>query len=178
MQQRTAIPAGKEWKKHPVREFNASPFVKIGDEWMLINAGDGEDWNTMTASWGGLGVLWGMDVAFVFVRPTRHTFSYMEKSKGFSLSFFDPAYKKALSFCGSASGRDTDKAAGAGLTPILLEKGCISFAEARETLRCRTLYSQDLSPAHFLDPSLETHYPKKDYHRLYVGCLEGLYNKS
>jgi flavin reductase (DIM6/NTAB) family NADH-FMN oxidoreductase RutF len=176
--QRTAVPAGKEWKKYPVRDFAASPFAKIGDEWMLISAGSAEDWNTMTASWGGLGVLWGMDVAFVFVRPTRHTFSYMEKSNGFSLSFFDPAHKKALSFCGSKSGRDTDKVAGAGLSPILLETGCISFAEARETLRCRTLYSQDLSPACFLDPALESHYPQKDYHRLYVGRLEGLYKKT
>ena len=33
-------------------------FSLIGDRWMLVTAGTPAHCNTMTASWGGLGVLW------------------------------------------------------------------------------------------------------------------------
>lgn len=41
----------------------------IGKEWMLVSAGDKEKFNMMTASWGGVGVLWNRPVVFaLFVR--------------------------------------------------------------------------------------------------------------
>ncbi len=174
MVQRVAATADGAWDARAVEDFPGSPFQKIGRDWMLISAGTKEDWNTMTASWGGLGVLWNKPVAFVFVRPTRYTFDFMDKGPVFSLSFFDPSYKKALAFCGAHSGRNTDKAEGSGLSPIVFEDGTISFSEAAEVLTCRTLYTQDLLPGRFADGSLETHYPNKDYHRLYVAELTAL----
>ena len=42
-----------------VREFSMKPFKMIGDQWMLVTAGDQIKYNTMTASWGGIGVMWG-----------------------------------------------------------------------------------------------------------------------
>ena len=138
---------------------------------MLVAAGEGSDWNAMTASWGGLGFLWNREVAFVFVRPTRHTFAYLERSDRLSLSFFDPPYRPALNYFGSRSGRDEDKAAGSGLTPIFFDDGSFSFAEAREVLSCRKLYAQDIDPERFVDASLASHYPAEDYHRLYVAAI-------
>ncbi len=164
--------AGGGWTEKDVRSFSLSPFARIGEDWMLISAGGERDWNAMTASWGGLGVLWNANVAFAFVRPTRHTFGYLERADSFSLSFFDPAYRKALSFFGAHSGRDCDKAAGAGLTPIVFDDGCLSFAEAREVFYCRKLYAQDIDPERFIDLGLNVHYPDKDYHRLYIGAIE------
>jgi len=145
-----------------------NPFKLIGKDWMLITAGTPESFNTMTASWGGLGVLWEKKVAFCFIRPTRHTYGFMEKSGEFTLSFFEEQHRKALTFCGSRSGRDTDKVKEAGLTPVKKE-GFVYFGEARLVLSCRKLYYQDISPERFLDPQIATMYPKKDYHRMYVG---------
>ncbi len=145
-----------------------NPFKLIGADWMLITAGTPESFNTMTASWGGLGVLWERKVAFCFIRPTRHTYGFVERTRNFTLSFFEERYRKALTFCGSHSGRDTDKIKGAGLTPEN-EGGFVYFAEARLVLACRKLYFQDLGPERFLDPKLNEMYPQKDFHRMYIG---------
>ena len=145
-----------------------NPFKLIGKDWMLITAGTPESFNTMTASWGGLGVLWEKKVAFCFIRPTRHTFGFMEKAEAFTLSFFNEEHRKALVFCGSRSGRDTDKIKGAGLVPVKKDNS-VYFEEARLVLVCRKLYYQDISPAQFLDPKISEMYPLKDYHRMYAG---------
>jgi flavin reductase (DIM6/NTAB) family NADH-FMN oxidoreductase RutF len=178
MKQKEPVPADKDWTEKSIRDFVGSPSQRIGLEWMLITAGDDSDWNTMTASWGGLGVLWGRDVAFIFVRPSRRTFEFVNAASLFTLSFFDRAYHRALEFCGAQSGRDVDKAAGAGLNPVAFDgspaggriAGSIGFKEAREIIVCRKLYTHDLDPAAFLDaPSIEESYLGKDYHRLYIG---------
>ena len=152
-------------------------FELIGSDWMLITAGSREAFNTMTASWGGMGVIWGKNVCFCVVRPVRHTFQFMESSDRFTLSFFDDRFRKALSFCGSHSGRDVDKVKETGLAPVFGEEG-VFFSQARLVLCCRKLYFQDVDPSHFTDPAIDpTHYPLKDYHRMYVGeitsCLAG-----
>jgi len=145
-----------------------NPFKLIGTDWMLITAGTPEKFNTMTASWGGLGVLWERKVATCYIRPTRHTFSFTEKATLFTLSFFEESYRKALTYCGTHSGRDTDKVKGSGLTAVH-DAGFAYFAEARVVLACKKIYSQDIRPEHFLDPSIEGMYPQKDYHRMYIG---------
>ncbi|MCD8186883.1 MAG: flavin reductase, partial [Rikenellaceae bacterium] len=73
--------------------------------------------NTMTASWGAMGFLWNKPVAFVFVRPERYTFEFMEEYSAFTLSFMGKDQRHALKVCGSQSGRDSDKIADAGLKP-------------------------------------------------------------
>lgn len=145
-----------------------NPFKLIGKDWMLITAGTPASFNTMTASWGGLGVLWEKRVAFCFIRPTRYTYEFVERSDTFTLSFFEERHRKALSFCGSHSGRDTDKIKKTGLTPAN-QGGFVYFDEARLVLACRKLYFQDISPEHFLDQAINDMYPQRDYHRMYVG---------
>jgi len=144
-------------------------FKLIDLDWMLVTAGTPERWNTMTASWGGLGVLWNRPVSFVFVRPTRYTYEFMEASERFTLSFFTKTYRKALVFCGSKSGRDYDKARETGLEPVSPFRDTVSFRQARLALVCRKLYTTDLDPRRFLDPKIDENYPKQDYHRVYVG---------
>lgn len=145
-----------------------NPFKLIGADWMLITAGQPEKFNTMTASWGGMGVLWERKVCFIFIRPNRYTYEFVERSSFFTLSFLGEEHRTALRFCGTHSGRNTDKVKGAGLTPV---KGgeFVYFGEARLVLACRKLYYQDIGPERFLDPLIEIMYPKKDYHRMYVG---------
>lgn len=157
-----------------IRSLQDNVFGLLADRWMLVTAGTRDSWNTMTASWGGLGHLWNKDVAFAFVRPTRHTFGFMEREGLYTLSFFSPQWRDALAVCGKVSGRDNDKAALTGLKPVETESGSIIFEQADFALVCRTMHKQDLDPAGFIDPSIKDHY-NNDYHRLYIGeIIKGL----
>lgn len=144
-------------------------FELIGKEWMLITAGQPEKFNTMTASWGGLGVLWNKNVVFCFVRPNRYTREFLDKEDNFTLSFFSEEYRDELMFCGTNSGRDTDKIEKTGLTPISTNKNLVTFEEARLILECKKIYIQDIDPKNFLSKEIETNYPQKDYHRMFIG---------
>ncbi len=142
----------------------------IGQDWMLITAGTMDKFNMMTASWGGIGNLWGLPVSFSFVRPQRYTFGFMEAGTYFTLSFYPETYRPALNFCGTKSGRNVDKVASTGLTPRAGETGAVYFDEARLVLECRKLYAQDLTRDAFVDTELiSKHYAAGDFHRLYVG---------
>lgn len=152
------------------RAIADNAFRAIGQDWMLITAGTLAAFNTMTASWGAWGELWNGPVAICFVRPQRHTFGFMNSAAHFTLSFFDEAFRPALDYCGSHSGRDVDKAAATGLTPMAAPSGAVYFSQARLVLECRKLYSQDLTPDGFHDPRIPAAvYPRADYHRMYVG---------
>jgi len=161
-----------EFKELPPAKLSCNIFKLIDEDWMLVTAGSIESWNTMTASWGGLGTLWNMPVAFCFVRPTRHTYGFMERAERFTLSFFPEEFRQALNYCGSKSGRDVDKAKETGLRPVAGTRGTVHFEQARLVLECRKLYFQDLKPENFLDPGIEKLYPEKDFHRMYIGEVD------
>jgi len=63
-----------DFKKIEPTAISGNLIKKIGHEWMLITAGNSTDFNTMTASWGGMGFLWNKPVAFIFIRPQRFTY--------------------------------------------------------------------------------------------------------
>ena len=156
----------------PIGDLN----VRIHDlwdrQWFLLTAGDFATgtFNTMTVSWGSLGVMWGRPFAQVVVRPVRHTFQFIEKFDSFTLSAFPDDCHDALLLLGSKSGRDGDKIAESGLTPQASTRvGAPGFAEAELVLECRKIYSDDFDPARFLDPTIDRNYPEKDYHRMYFG---------
>ena len=143
---------------------------------MLITAGTPESFNTMTASWGTMGVLWNKPVAICFIRPVRHTFAFANASDIFTLSFFYVADQKILSYCGAHSGRKVDKIAATGLKPLLTNHGGITFEQSRLCFECRKLYSDDLKPDKFFLPDLATrNYPRKDYHRFFIGQIINCY---
>jgi flavin reductase (DIM6/NTAB) family NADH-FMN oxidoreductase RutF len=183
MKQKDVVPAGKGWVEKNIRELPGSPAARIGDGWTLITAGnvsvDKGNWNTMTASWGALGELWGKDVSFIFVRPQRYTFEFVNANPLYSVAFFDASHRKALGIAGSKSGRDIDKAAETGLTPIVFTDGAIGFEEAAEVISCRKLYACDFDPSLFLDPLVDkTIYPDRDYHRMFIGEVTGLWVRN
>ena len=149
-------------------EITENPFTLIGRKWLLLTAGDKESFNTMTASWGQVGVLWNKNVATAYVRPQRHTFGFMESNEYYTMSFFSEEYREALKICGSKSGRDTDKIKLTGLTPVF-EDGYTYFEEASIVLVCKKLYAQDLKPEFFIDKSIDEKNYNNDYHRQYIG---------
>ena len=144
-------------------------FTLIDKQWMLITAGNHESFNTMTASWGGFGILWNKPVVFCFVRPVRHTYLFMEKSDYFTLAFFSREYRDVLNYCGNYSGRDVDKIKSTGLTPANSPNGSVFFEESRLLFECRKLYFSDINPEHFILPEINRNYPEADYHRMYIG---------
>lgn len=148
--------------------LEADVFQKFNRQWALVTAGTAEHYNTMTISWGGLGTLWGRPVATVYVRPDRYTYEFMEQSDYFAVSFFPEAYRPALELLGTRSGRDGDKVAAAGLTPVCLPQS-VTFREAETTLLCRKLYWQDLDPARVPAEVLRQCYSRAPLHRMYIG---------
>ena len=167
------------FKNINISELSFNPFTKIGKEWALITGGDRENYNTMTVSWGQLGVLWNKDVFTCYIRPNRYTYNYLENSESFTVSFFSEEYRKALAFCGAHSGRDCDKIKGTGLTPEVLD-GRVAFSEADMVFVCRKLYSYDLTESGFLtnDGIPESSYSSDPYHRAYISEITAVYVKE
>ena len=110
------------FKEIKPEELQKNPFQMIGKEWLLVTAEKDGKANTMTASWGGVGVMWGRNVAFIVIRPQRYTKEFIDASDKLSLSVLDEEYRKTLSYLGSVSGRDEDKIGKSGLTILLVEQ--------------------------------------------------------
>jgi len=158
--------------KMPIQDLIVRPFHLWAERWFLLAAGDfaAGDYNAMTVSWGSLGTMWGRPFVQIVVRPTRHTFGFLERHDTFTLSAFDERYRDALNLLGSRSGREGDKIAAAGLTPAAsAHVAAPSFAEADLVLECRKIYWQDFEPRRFLDPSIARLYEAQDYHRAWFG---------
>lgn len=160
------------------KDFPESPFPLIGRRWALLSAGKDAQCNTMTVSWGQLGVLWNKNVATVYVRPQRHTLSFLQKNDTFTLSFFPEEYRRTLSFCGAHSGRDCDKIKESGLTPVF-ENETVWFEQASLVLICRKLYCQQMCSECFCDPSVsEKNYSANDYHFCFIGEITDAFTQE
>ncbi len=161
------------------REIQEDVFSLIGKRWMLVSAGREHDFNTMTASWGGLGVLFHKKVATIYIRPQRYTLEFLEREETFTLSFFGEECRDTLKLLGTKSGRDGDKIAESGLTPLFLNETSPTFSEAELVLVCRKLYQQDFQPEGFLDAKIEQEtYPNQDYHRMYIAEIVEILAKA
>lgn len=153
-------------------ELKDNPFKLIGKDWMLVTAEHAGKTNMMTASWGGVGVMWNKPVAYIALRPQRFTKTLVDAEGTLSLAFFDEKYRKELAYCGKASGRNEDKVAHCGFT-VLHDGQTPYFKEARLVLVCRKLFAQPYDEKSFTDKSLiPSNYAGKDYHTLYILEIE------
>lgn len=159
-----------------MREITTDEFSKIfkmiGRDDILIAAEKDGRQNAMTAGWGGFGVMWGKDVVFVVIRPSRYTKEFIDAGEHFSIAYMGEN-KKLMGYMGTVSGRSEDKIKTAGLTPIEGE-AAPCFKEAKANIICRKLYAQEMRPECFTDGGAidERWYPAHDYHTLYVGEIE------
>jgi len=158
------------FKEIDAKTMKINPFTMLNDEWALVTAGTPEKFNTMTVSWGAMGIMWNKPVAVIFLRPQRYTKEFVDNEDLFTLSFYPKEYKKALGLLGSKSGREGDKVAESGLTPYLMNDSA-AFKEAHTIFVCRKLFgNQQLEASKFIDISLDSSmYPDKDYHYMYFG---------
>ncbi len=151
-----------------MKEFLNKSFSVYNKEWALVTAGTMDDYNTMTISWGGLGTLWNKDVVTVYIKPVRHTHSYMDKNDYFTVSFYDAEYKKDLGTLGTLSGRDGDKVAKTNLIPVAVENG-VTFKQAKVTLLCKKIYRQDMITDTMPRYAVDNYYTDEAPHTIFMG---------
>ena len=165
--------------KTSIENLKVNPFELIGRDWFLITSGtSASEYNTMTASWGSMCIMWGKPVFTCGIRHNRYTFEFSEKNDLITFSFFDSdKYRPMLNFCGSKSGLDFDKAKETGITPVEID-GAVSFEEARLVLVCRKLYAQDLEKDKFTDNSLLKFYENDPVHRMYTSEIVAVYENK
>ena len=102
----------------------------------------------------------------------------MESEKNFTMSFFEENYREALNLCGKVSGKYTDKMKVTGLKPLESPSGTVFYEQAKLMIECKKLYFSDINPDHFLIESINSNYPKKDYHRMYIGEIISCYKNQ
>ncbi|MDY3617629.1 flavin reductase family protein [Agathobaculum sp.] len=161
--------------KIDIAEQSFNPFALLAKDWMLVSAGTEEKWNTMTASWGGVGVIWGKPSATAYIRHSRYTKEFVDNSEYFTITFLQDGHRDVLSLLGSKSGRDIDKMHGSGLTPVFVD-GQPTFEEAKLVLVCKKRCKSEIAPGDILqDETLDKWYADKDYHTMYLGEIIAAY---
>lgn len=124
-------------------------FELFRKKWAVVAAGTEDKFNACTVSWGSLGTIWTRpgktgSIVTVYLYPTRYTNEILRDSDNFTVSFFPTEYRKSLAILGTRSGRDSDKIAESGLTPVPAGNS-ISFKEAELTFVCRKVYQHQLT---------------------------------
>ena len=159
-----------KFRKVDKRDLQLNPVSMFGSDWPLLTSGNFEDgYNTMTIAWGHIGAIWNKGSITVYVRPQRYTKDFVDRNELFTVSVLPSKYKDELAYLGKVSGRDEDKVAKVGLTPIF-DRDTTYFAEAELVFICRKLYQAQIKEANFLDHSLRDEvYPEKDFHTMYIG---------
>lgn len=169
--------------KKQVNAFDyAGDICKALPKGILITTKNGEKVNSMTIGWGHIGIDWSRPIFIAYIRETRHTKTMLEENGEFTINVpMGDCDKKILGYCGTKSGRDTDKIKDLGLT--LVDSDVIGVPGIKElplTLECKVIYKQkqDLSaiPQHLLDryyPADETGF--QDYHYAYFGEIVNAY---
>ena len=143
---------------------------------LLTTAAEGKV-NTMTIGRGTIGIEWGKPIFIAFVRDSRYTMQMLEKNGEFTVNVpLGQVDKKILGYCGTKSGRDTDKIADLGLT---LEPGeNVSVPGIKElplTLECKVIYKQKQENEKIPAALFDRYYPAGDFHTAFYGEIVGAY---
>lgn len=167
-------------KEISYKDLELNPFTSIGKDAFLLCTESKEGRNIMTVGWASLGFLWGRPTITIYVRPTRYTHKILENSSTFSCVFLSKEYKKVISYAGTASGSYEDKIKGSGLSLKTINdektgKSYFTFKEADLTLTCTKAYKADLKEKNFIDKTIITHYPEKDFHTEYIAYIDGVF---
>lgn len=163
-----------ERKEIDVFEQSATIFRELR-KGVLITTKAGDITDTMTISWGALGIDWGKPVFTTYVRLSRYTHELLEKNPEFTISIpYGDVDRKIMSFCGSRSGRDIDKFAALGLTKVpALSVAPPAIAELALTLECRVVNHGEQSIDDLYAGGADRWYPlgngKRDTHTIFYG---------
>ena len=148
---------------------------------LLTAAADGKA-NTMSISWGMMGIEWNKVLFTTFVRLSRYTLEFLEKNGEFTVSIpVEGSPRKLISECGTTSGRDIDKAAKFGFTYVDGETVNVpAVKEFPMVLECKVVYKQLQDEKAISPDDLEKNYPKdasgkRDIHMAYTAEITKAY---
>ena len=132
--------------------------------------------NVMTIGWGTVGIIWGRPMFVVMVRPSRHTYGFMEEAGEFTVNVPTPEMRAWTSFCGTKSGRDVDKFAALGMavTPAQKVQG-VTIDACPLVYECKVVHHNDVIPPNLAPEIVSGSYPQGDFHRVYFGEILGTY---
>lgn len=166
------------YQKINLKDLKINPFEEIGNNWVLITAKDPQGKvNTMTASWGNMGVLWNLPVVTCYIRPQRYTKEFVDSQDYFTITLFT-GHKKELGILGTKSGRDGDKIKEAGFDLVEVA-GQPTFEQGKLVFVCKKIYTDLIKPERFLKDDIDSrYYPDHDYHTLYMGEIVGVYENK
>lgn len=161
----------------------AGHICKAMKKGILLTTKSGKTVNTMTIGWGKIGIEWNKPVFIAYVRETRYTKQLLEDSGAFTVNIphgdFDSS---VLGYCGSKSGRDTDKIQDMGFTLVESDKIQVpGIQELPLTLECRVIYQQKQDLASLPQSVIDRFYPVlnedgfRDYHIAYYGEIVNAY---
>jgi hypothetical protein len=125
------------------KTFVQNPFHQFHKRTALLTAGGISNYNSLTIGWGTIGVLWQRPVMYVYVKPERYSFKFMEENEYFTVSFYGKKHRKQMGLFGSKSGRDMNKAKEANFHPYEV-KGTVTYEEAEETYVLKKIYSHKI----------------------------------
>jgi len=127
------------FKQISPEEICDNVFTLAGKVFPVVTAGREDNYNSMTASGGGMGLLFRKPITMLLFPAKRYTLELIEKEQKYTLSYFPDEYKKQVMFLGSKSGRDSEKMKEVELTSIILPSGNVSFKEARLIIECKLI---------------------------------------
>ena len=160
-------------------EVNENVIKEFGKTWALVTARkkDGS-FNMCTLSWGSIGVLWSKEVVTIYVKPIRHTDSFLFEDDYFTITFFDEDHRSDLALCGTKSGRDIDKIKESNLEAIELENG-ITYKDFKRVYVCKKIYQAPFIKEGFINnqESLDRDYKDEPFHNIYIGEIVAVYEK-
>lgn len=155
--------------KGNLNNLDKSFVQNLSNNWALVTSGASDNYNMMTVNWGGIGFLWNKPVLFIFIRPERYTFEFIEKYDYFSLSFLKDNFSNVHEVCGMQSGRYINKIKETNLNPIITKNGCMLFEESILSVECKKIYSHQMSQMNY--ENHEFHSMIKDKgsdHKMYI----------
>jgi flavin reductase (DIM6/NTAB) family NADH-FMN oxidoreductase RutF len=132
--------------------------------------------NVMTIGWGTLGVIWGLPIFTVLVRPSRFTYEFIEDSGEFTVNVPSPELRRFVDFCGTHSGRDVDKLARFSVQTSPGQRvSSVTLDPCPWAYECRVVQKNDALPSTFDPHIVSAYYPSGDFHRVYYGEIVGVF---
>ncbi len=174
--------------KKEIQVFDyASEIMKAVKTGVLLTTNSDDKVNSMTISWGTLGIEWGKPIFTVFVRENRFTKEQLEKNPEFTINIpMGEFNKKILGFCGTKSGYNIDKISELNLTLESPDKISVpAIKELPLTLECKVVYKQEQDRNEICEETKKVFYPQdvdssyhganKDFHTAYYGEIVSAY---
>ncbi|MBN1935301.1 MAG: flavin reductase family protein [Anaerolineae bacterium] len=130
--------------------------------------------NVMTIGWATMGVVWGLPMLVVMIRPSRYTYEFVEESRVFTVNVPAPEMSDYVTLCGTRSGREVDKLAQVATSAAQTIDG-VTIDGCPLVYECKVVHWDDLTPDHLLPDVRQRAYPRGDFHRLYYGQILGVF---